>query len=243
MYSSVDPGRAAIEFEVSGWDASFLRRFLALCFFYRLMPSHMRQANPAAASRFLNASGDNLSAWLMQMQTSYGDAFARVRQVCRDALADFGDLFTVPTQQATVLIGSREEHLRRPLSIWDMSDGELAFLALVSLILGPRELAADPYCIEEPENHLHPKLIEVLMRLLRQAQGEHGPSTAAQVIATTHSLHLVDKASLDELIVFEKQQGATTVTYPRDKAHLRTLLESEELGLGDLFYSGALHGG
>jgi hypothetical protein len=52
----------------------------------------------------------------------------------------------------------------------------------------------------------------------------------------------VDKVSLDELIVFEKRQGATVVTYPKDKAHLRELLQREELGLGDLFYSGALQG-
>ena len=80
------------------------------------------------------------------------------------------------------------------------------------------------------------------MELLRQVQDEPGLSAPAQVIATTHSPHLVDRLSLDELIVFEKRQGATVVTYPRDKAHLRELLQSEALGLGDLFYSGALQG-
>jgi len=178
----------------------------------------------------------------MQLQTRYSDAFARIQQVCRDVLPGFVDLFTSPTQQATVLVGSREEHLKRPLSAWEMSDGELAFVALLSLIYGPAELGAGLYCIEEPENHLHPRLIETLIELLRQAQDEPGASGSAQVIATTHSPYLVDKLSLDELIVFEKRQGATVVTYPKDKAHLRELLQNEDLGLGDLFYSGALQG-
>ena len=158
-------------------------------------------------------------------------------------LPGFADLFTWPTQQVTVLIGSREDYLKRPVSVWEMSDGELAFVALLSLIFAPPELSAGLYCIEEPENHLHPRLLETLAELIRQVQDERGASGSAQLIATTHSPYLVDKLSLDELIVFEKREGATVVTYPKDKAHLRELLQSEELGLGDLFYSGALQGG
>lgn len=150
------------------------------------------------------------------------------------------ELFSWPTEQGSVMLGSREKHLRRPVTMWDMSDGELVFIAFLSLIYNP--LGASLYFIEEPENYLHPRLIEVLLELLRQVQDELGPSGSAQVIATTHSPFLVDHVSLDELIVFEKQEGATVVTYPRDKAHLRELLERRELGLGDLYYSGALSG-
>jgi len=81
------------------------------------------------------------------------------------------------------------------------------------------------------------------MELLRQVQGELGASNSAQVIATTHSPYLLDKVGLDEVIVVEKREGASVATYPRDKSHLRELLQSEELGLGDLYYSGSLQGG
>jgi predicted ATPase len=240
VFSGIDVRRAAIEFEVPGWDGAFLRRWIGSNYCYDLIPQRMRNPVSAAATPLLLSNGENLASWLMQLQTGYSDAFAKIRQVCRDVLPEFVDLFTLPTQQATVIVGSREEHLRRPLSMWEMSDGELAFVALLSLIYGPPELASSLYCIEELENHLHPKLIATLMELLRQVQDEPGASGSAQLIATTHSPYLIDKLSLDELIVFEKQQGATVVTYPRDKVHLRELLEREELGLGDLFYSGAL---
>jgi predicted ATPase len=59
-------------------------------------------------------------------------------------------------------------------------------------------------------------------------------------MVTTHSPHLVDKLSLDELIVSEKREGTTRFTHPSDKHHLRELLMREEVGLGDLYYSGAL---
>ena len=240
LVSSLEPSRAALEFEIPDWDGAFLRRSIASWYFYRLMPDLMRQMNPLAASLFLTEGGDNLAAWLMQLQTRYSDAFARIRHVCRDVFPDFADLFTWPTQQGAVSVGSRENHLKRPVSMWEMSDGELTFVALLSLIFSPPDLGASLYCVEEPENHLHPRLIETLMELLKQTQGELGMSRSGQVIATTHSPYLVDKVSLDELIVIEKRKGATVVTYPRDKAHLWELLQNEELGLGDLFYSGAL---
>ena len=59
---------------------------------------------------------------------------------------------------------------------------------------------------------------------------------------TTHSPHLVDQFNLDELIVLEKREGAATVTRPGDREHLRKLLQEEEIGLGSLYYSGALGG-
>lgn len=57
---------------------------------------------------------------------------------------------------------------------------------------------------------------------------------------TTHSPLVVDKMKLDEIIFVEKGEGATVCTRPGDKSHLRKLLQDEELGLGDLVYSGAL---
>jgi predicted ATPase len=123
-----------------------------------------------------------------------------------------------------------------------MSDGQLAFLALLSLILSPPELCAGLYCLEEPENHLHPRLLDALVELLRQAQGEPPPDSAAQVVITTHSPHLVDRLTVDELIVAERSEGATVLRHAHDKAHLRELLEREELGLGELVFSGALSG-
>ncbi len=65
-------------------------------------------------------------------------------------------------------------------------------------------------------------------------------SRAAQIIVTTHSPYLVDRMTLDELIVVEKSDGATRCLRPASKKHLRELLEREELGLGELWYSGAL---
>ena len=75
--------------------------------------------------------------------------------------------------------------------------------------------------------------------MLNQRQKELGPE-AAQIVVTTHSPFLVDRVNLDDLIVFEKSGGATKCTRASTKKHLKELLEREELGLGELWYSGAL---
>ena len=236
-----DPSRSALEFDVPGWEGTSVRAFLSTWRFYRLIPALMKQANAAMSQNFLNEGGDNFSSWLMTLQTSHPEEFRRVKQVATDVLPGLKEILTPPTQFATTYVTTHEKDLKGPIHIWRMSDGELAFLALLSLIFAPEKLGAPLYCIEEPENHLHPKLLETLVEVLTQRQSELG-SRAAQIITTTHSPYLVDKVNLDELIVAEKSKGATKFTRPASKEHLRELLEREEIGLGELWYSGALGG-
>lgn len=235
-----DMDRSALEFEIPNWEGNKFRSFISSWRFHRFLPQLMKQFNTAAAPNFLTEYGDNLSAWLLLLQTRHRDAFDKIRSVAKDVFPELEDLFTWPTQQTTVYLASSEKHLKRPVSVWQMSDGQLSFIALLSLIFAPSKVAAPLYCIEEPENHLHPHLLATLVELLRQVQDELGHERSAQLIVTTHSPYLVDKCDLGELVVFERRDGETKCSRPSDKHHLKELLEREEAGLGDLYYSGAL---
>ena len=239
-FSLNDPTASALEFNVPGWEGTSFKVLISMWRFYRLIPALIKQVNATTSQNFLNENGNNFSSWMMTLQ-SHREAFRRIEQVATDVLPDLKEILTPPTQFATTYVTTREKHLKGPINIWSMSDGELVFLALLSLIFAPPELGAPLYCIEEPENHLHPRLLETLVEVLTQRQSDLG-SHAAQVITTTHSPYLVDKVSLDELIVVEKSNGATKFTRPASKKHLRELLEREEIGLGELWYSGALGG-
>jgi predicted ATPase len=237
-----DSTRSALEFEIPSWPGGFVRSAIAKWRFYELVPSLMRTPNQTAAATFLLEHGENLSQWLLNLQAEhYDNSFARIQQVLRDALPNVTGLFNSPTQQSTVALGSREKHLTRPVTLGQMSAGELAFIAFLSLIYAPPDRAGSLYCIEDLENYLHPTLIETLLQVLRQSQEEwerkHEPP---QIIMTTHSPLVVDKMKLDEIIFVEKREGATVCLPPGDKPHLRKLLQDEEIGLGDLVYTGAL---
>lgn len=232
--------RSALEFELPDWDGNRLRRLFASFRFYNLVPQVMKQTNPMAATPFLDIMGANLSAWLMMLQTRYREeSFDSINSVAKDVFPDLASLLTWPMPQSTVFLASMERHLKSAVPVWQMADGELCFIALLSLIFSPRDLCAPLYCMEEPENHLHPRLLEVLVGLLEQRQQVAGARTA-QVIATTHSPQLVDKTRLEDLVVIEKRDGATVSIRPSEKHYLRELLSREDMGLGELYYSGAL---
>ncbi len=232
------PDHSALEFTVPGWAGTDVKTFITSWRFYRLLPTLMRQVNAATNQNFLNENGDNFSSWLLTLANNYPDEFRRLQQAAVDVFPDLEAILT-PVMQFVTAAASRERHLKRPVPLSRMSDGELSFVALLSLIFAPEALGSPFYCVEEPENHLHPRLLETLVELLTQRQNEFGPR-AAQVIMTTHSPYLVDRFDLEDLIVTAKHNGATYYTRPSSKSHLRELLEREELGLGELWYAGAL---
>jgi predicted ATPase len=228
-----------LEYSVPGWEGMGAKQVFLQWRFYQLIPVAMRQANVTAKQYFLNIHGDNLSSWLHTLQTGYPDEYKRMTQAIRDVMPDITGIITPPTQMGTTFVQIKEKHLKRPVNIWGISDGALQFLALLSLIFAPAELGAPLYCIEEPENHLHPQLIEVLVDILAQRQLEFG-SRAAQLIITTHYPYLIDKISLEDLVALYKKDGATQCTRLVEKGQLRNLLEHGELSLSDLWFSGAL---
>jgi predicted ATPase len=233
--------------------SAIFRDFVIGWRFYRLVPALMRDRNQLRREQCLSEHGENLSVWLLALQ-NYRREFEILRQVAQDTLPDLESILfqavesrqsppSSPGQQpqamepAGISIAASERYHPRPINIMRMSDGELAFIALLSLILAPKELRPSLLCIEEPENYLHPHLLQVLVELLNQSSIE---SDATQIIATTHSPLLVDRLKLDELIVTEKEAGATKFNRASNKKHLKEILSRKELGLGDLWYSGAL---
>lgn len=235
----LDANRSALEFEIPEWEGNRIRKLFATFRFYNLIPALMKQANTLAVPYFLEELGGNFSSWMLRLQTQYQEYFQKITLAAKSVFPEIAGVFTIPTQQSTILFASSEHHLKRPVPMWQMSDGELCLLAWLSLIFCPTEMGVPAYFIEEPENHLHPRAIEALLGLLDQVQSELG-SNRAQIVTTTHSLALVDRASLKDLIVFEKQRGATVCTRPGEKEHLKELLSRQEVGLGDLYYAGAL---
>jgi predicted ATPase len=232
--------KSFLEYSIPGWEGMVIKRSIIPWHFYSLSSLAMRQVNTVGEQFFLNEHGNNLSAWLLTLQTKYSDEFKRLEQAFKDIIPEILGISSPPTQTGTTFLLMKEKYLKRPTNLWRISDGALQFLAILSLIFAPPELGASLVCIEEPENHLHPKLIESLVELLNQRQQEVGEGRAAQLIVTTHYPYLIDMFSLNDLLAVVKEEGATYCIRPNHKKHLHTLLEQGELSLSDLWYSGAL---
>jgi predicted ATPase len=235
-------GVSALQYAPPNWDGYRFREWVRLWRFYHLLPPLMRQSSPMSSGQVLMPNGYNLSAWLMWLQTKSPEAFGRINEVLRDLFSDITQVRTIPTPDGNVHLAATEKGLKRPTKVWQTSDGFLALTALLSLVYAPAELSGTLFCIEEPENHLHPRLLETLVGLLRQVRQELLDSkiSLSQIILSTQSPYLVDKFSLDEITWIEKKNGETRLHRPADKQHLKKLIENKELGLGDLMFTGAL---
>src|SRR5262249_52704125 len=80
-----------------------------------------------------------------------------------------------------------------------LSDGTLRWLSLLAVLLNP---SPPPLvCIEEPELGLHPDVIHVLGKLLKEA------AQSMQLIVTTHSSALVEEFSdePESIVVCERK--------------------------------------
>jgi predicted ATPase len=239
-----NPASSALEINLPTWAGTTFKTLLASWHFYALLPVAMKQIKPFARANFLAEHGENLIEFLTTLKTSYSESFRQIEQVVKDTFPGVEQLIPEPNQQGQVLLTSREKFLKTPITAWNMAEGELAFIAFAALILSPGELGSVLTCVEEPENHLHPRLLETLMELLRQTESKFiaEGQGAAQIFVTTHSPYLVDRLNVDELIVVEKTKGETRFSRPKDKTELKELISRDEQGLGELWFSGALGG-
>lgn len=112
-------------------------------------------------------------------------------------------------------VGTHLDDKRELLTVWvkdrngttfpaaDLSDGTLRFLALAALEFDPE--ATGVFCIEEPENGIHPARIPDIVRLLYDiATGTDFPvgddNPLRQVIVNTHSPGVVGEVSEADLL-------------------------------------------
>jgi predicted ATPase len=226
----------------ANWDGLGFQTWVRNWRFYHLIPPTMKESRPTSEGEILTEDGHNLAAWLMWLQAHSPEAFARITEVLSSLFPEIRSFKAIPTSEGRVYLLATESGLRSGTRAFQFSDGFLTFAALLSLIYAPPDLAGSVVCIEEPENHLHPRIMETLVSLLRQVQQEVRDSkrSRTQFIITTQSPYLVDQFTLDEVIWVEKKKGETKAFRPSDRKHLKKLVEDRELGLGDLMFTGAL---
>ncbi|GAB2816649.1 AAA family ATPase [Actinocorallia aurea] len=180
----------------------------------------------------LHADAANLAPFLLRMREVHPTHYRRVVSSIKQVAPFFRD-FVLEPEAATdrISLRWRQEGSETVLPANAFSDGTLRFVCLSALLLQP-ELPA-LVVLDEPELGLHPFAIVQLAEML------HTASRSSQVLIATQSVTLMNRFSLEDLIVVERSQGASTFHRP-DPERLEIWLD--EYGLGELWEKNLLGG-
>ncbi len=218
-------------------DASPVLRFLNGFFsrfrHYKFVPDRLKLHGPATRVEQLAADGSNFASYLHTVQSGHRRDFDRIEDQLKKSFPDIEELLSPLSaqQQGTTEIGIREKWFKNSASGAQLSDGLAGFLAYLAVLYGPEEPTLVMF--EEPENHIHPRLMERLVEMLR------GASKDQQILLSTHSVSLVNRLSLENLVLVERSaDGGTTARRVSAKEELRAALK--DWALGEAYASGVL---
>ena len=133
-------------------------------------------------------------------------------------------------QDGRLLLQIKDAPFAEPVMARFASDGTLKMLAYLILLYDP---TPPPFIgIEEPENFLHPRLLQGLAEECRMA------TKATQILVTTHSPFYVDPLRPKEVrVLWRDDQGFTKCHNLGDDQRVRAFVD-EGAQLGELWMEG-----
>lgn len=214
------------------------RRFMEGWYLSYFIPDAARRIPFSGAQSKLNRHGDNLGNVVQFMEREYPRQFKQVLARIAQKIPGVEKIDTVKTPDGRLLIRFNDQGFKDPFYAQQMSDGTLKVFAFLMMLADPSP--APFICIEEPENGVYHKLLEVFVLELRE-QTEKGKNSP-QIFITTHQPYLVDALKPEEVWVLKKQQnGFSKITRVSDIPLIKNLCE-EDVPLGSLWYSDYLDG-
>jgi predicted ATPase len=211
---------------------------------FNIIPKRIREQENAVSSKGIQSDGYGLSKTLYEMQRGNGSSsnynesnFKKAIAYLKIANTSVSDL-TIEKDDFNsklvpkVYVKSGENTSILPLAF--LSDGTLKWLTLVTAILTSDNI----FCIEEPENYLHPWMQAEMCTLMR----EHldAKKEAAFILMTTHSETLLNAARPEEVIVVDMKHGATRAQRVENPDLLREIISDSGFGLGHLYLTNSL---
>lgn len=212
---------------------SAFRRFIEGWHLSYFEPNAARSLPLAGAQKHLNSRGDNLGNVVQFMEREHPKKFQTVLRRIAERIPGIDKIDTEITNDDRLLLRFNDHGFNDPFYVQQMSDGTLKVFTYLLLLEDPSP--APFLCIEEPENGLYHKLLEVLAKEFREhATGRKGGS---QVFITTHQPYFVDALNPEEVWILEKgPDGFSAARRASDNDLVKNMVE-EGLPLGGLWYS------
>ena len=217
---------------------SAFRQFIEGWYLSYFTPDAARKLSLTGPQKHLNIHGDNIGNVVQFMKRDHPRQFDKILVDIAGKIPGIDRIDTVPMADGRLLLRFNDKGFEDPFSAQQMSDGTLKVFAYLLLLSDPNP---PPFiCIEEPENGLYHKLLEVLAKQFREHVTDS--KNKSQIFITTHQPYFVDALEPNEVWILEKgNDGFSTIRRASEYPIVQNLVE-EGLPLGGLWYSDYLEG-
>ena len=198
-----------------------------------LQPSALREPSYIDNPPTLEHDGAHLAALLWKLAQQDEQALANISVELSNAVDGLSKVLVepLPPDKYEIRVATRSGHI---LSTRQFSDGTLRFIAYLALKYDREHRGV--LCIEEPENGVHPRQLERIIRMLQSVATdftsvEDTKRSLRQVIVSTHSTALMSLVPLDSLVFMRATAQGTQATHVIPKGEQQVL----EAGSGQVF--------
>jgi predicted ATPase len=212
---------------------SAFRQFIEGWYLSYFTPDAARSLPLAGPQKRLNMHGDNIGNVVQFMERDHPKQLRKILDDIAKKIPGIDRISTDKTLDNRVVLKFNDKAFKDPFLSQQMSDGTLKVFAYLLLLSDP---TPPPFlCIEEPENGLYHKLLEILANQFRSHASES--KSKSQIFITTHQPYFVDALEPDEVWILEKgEDGFSTIRRASNDPVIKGLVD-EGLPLGGLWYS------
>lgn len=218
-----NPRVIALRNFITGWHLSYLSADAA-------------RGNPeAGAEERLSPTGDNLPNVVQYLREQHPDRLEQIFETLRRRIPRIEKVEAQVLEDSRLLLLVKDAPFSKPVLSRFASDGTLKLLAYLTVLYDP-----DPpqlVGIEEPENHLHPRLLPELAEECQQA------ADRTQLIVTTHSPFFISPLRPDEVrVLYRAADGYARVGRVIDMPGIQEFIRHGAT-LGELWMEGHFNAG
>lgn len=197
--------------------------------------SKMRGYEIVEDDKKLRGDASNIAPFLLKLKTHNQSDYEKIVSAVKLVTPFFEDFILEPRMSGPknqVNLSWRQKESDYPFQPYHLSDGTLRFICLATALLQPNPPAT--IIIDEPELGLHPSAVAILGELIRVASKNN------QVIIATQSSLLLDQFTAEDIIVVNREDGASTFKRLNTDS-LKVWLE--DYSLGELWTKNVIVGG
>ena len=219
------------------------QRFMQVSAFRRLIEDwhvsdfHISDARPsqeAGHAEHISPKGDNLALVAQYMFEQHRPEFEKVLRKMSQRVPGVSKVDAVETVDGRIVLRFQDGSFKDPFVARFVSDGTIKMFAYLLMLHDPKPHPL--LCVEEPENQLHPQLLEELAEEFREYAERGG-----QVFISTHSPDFLNGIRLGEIFWLVKNSGYTEIRRADSEARLKRLVAEGDMA-GALWKQGLFKG-